>query len=137
MDQENLATQENVPNTAVEAPTIQKEATDVSEHKLFAILGYILPFLFFIPMLNEASKNNAYVRTHADQQLTLLVLSLAWFVVSKFLFVMMYALMYTFGAIFNIAMLVLVVIGIINAAKGETKKLPIVGQISLIGHLFK
>ena len=142
MDQEqNTTTQTKDAAEATVTSTAHTESAkvvdDVSEHKVFAIIGYILPFLFFIPMLNESSKNNQYARTHADQQLTLLVISLAWLVLSKFLYMMLYGLMYMFGSLFNIAMLVLVVIGIINAAKGETKKLPIVGQISLIGNLFK
>ena len=137
MDQENQATQENAQNTSFTAPTIQKETSDVGDHKLFAILGYILPFLFFIPMLNDASKNNPYVRTHADQQLTLLVIWLAWSVFTNVFFMAMPSGLYMLMPIVNIGLLVLVIIGIINAAQGQTKKLPFLGSISLIDKLFK
>ncbi len=137
MDQENQTTQENVQSTTPEASTTSKETTAISEHKLFAILGYILPFLFFIPMLNETSKNDPYVRTHADQQLTLLVIWIAWSVFTNVFFMALPMGLYMLMPIVNIGLLVLVVIGVINAAQGETKKLPLVGSISLLGKIFK
>ena len=142
MDQEQHTTEQSTETTTSTMPTSTqaepaKSIDGVSEYKLFAIIGYILPFLFFIPMLNESSKNNVYVRTHADQQLTLLVLLLGWTVVSQFLYMTMYTMMNSLGFVFNIAMFVFMVIGIINAVKGEAKKLPGIGQISLIGTLFK
>lgn len=137
MDQENQVTQENAQNTTPTVSPTQSQTTEVGERKLFAILGYILPFLFFIPMLNDTSKNDPYVRTHADQQLTLLVIWLAWSVFTNVFFMMIPSGLYMLMPIVNIGLLVLVVIGIINAAQGQTKKLPLVGSISLIDKLFK
>jgi uncharacterized membrane protein len=109
----------------------------VSEHKLWAIVGYILPFLFFIPMIDEKSKNNAFARFHANQQLTLLAIGLGMYVVSQILLGTFMMGLFFIMPLINIAVLVLVVLGVIHAAQGEMKELPLVGGIKLLDKVFK
>ena len=104
----------------------------IKEYKLFAILGYLLPFLFFIPMLNEKSKQVPYVRFHANQQLTLLVIWIAVSILSN----MFFMILYVFMPFVNIAILVFVVLGIISAAQGTMKKMPLLGDIALLSKIF-
>ena len=144
MNQQNedqtMMNQEQAP--AVESTPVMSSATtagsdDVSEHKLWAIVGYILPFLFFIPIINEKTKNNAFARFHANQQLTLLVICIGLYVLSNVFFAML-----SFGAFFimplvNLAILVLMIMGVIHAAQEEMKELPVVGGIKLLDKLFK
>ena len=90
--EQNVAPQET-PSAPMQAPVTN--ADSVGDNKLFAILGYILPFLFFIPMLNESSKHNAFARTHADQQLTLLVIWVVWSIFSNVMVMSLSMLLYT------------------------------------------
>lgn len=135
MDQNN--TQET--NTAQTAPIVtEAPKTDgVDEHKLFAILGYILPFLFFIPLISDSSKHNAFARFHANQQLILLVIWVVWRVISGQIFYMMpFGGGYTLMSVFNLAFLVLVIIGVVNAVQKQMKELPVVGGFNLVDKLF-
>lgn len=87
-----------------------------------AILAY-LGILIIIPFLTEA-KNDPFVKFHLKQGLALII--------SEIVVSLIYAI--PFGGIiasllwiFNIVM---VVIGITNAAAGKEKELPILGQIA-------
>jgi hypothetical protein len=42
------------------------ESADVDSHKALAIVGYIIPILFFIPLVTDA-KNNTFAKFHANQ----------------------------------------------------------------------
>jgi hypothetical protein len=57
-------------------PTPQATPEDIEKNKALAIIGYILPILFFIPLLNDQSKNSPFAKFHANQQLVLLIASL-------------------------------------------------------------
>src|SRR3989344_5660427 len=95
---------------------------DISKHKAFAIIGYIIPLLFFIPMLSEEGKKSQFAMFHANQQLIQLI---AW-VVSGFLtFVLVGFLLYIFC-------LVIMIMGIISAANGTMKPAPLVGGIKIL-----
>lgn len=107
-------------------------ADGVSEHKLYAILGYILPFLFFLPLLQESSKNNAFARFHANQQLILLIGWAGLYVVSNMLVMILYMIGVFLLPLLNLAFLVLAIIGIINAAQGQMKELPVIGKFRLL-----
>ncbi len=106
-------------------PLLSAGAT--SNQKLWAIIGYIIPILFFVPLLGD-DKKNPFARFHANQQLNLL---LFWAVVSGVLPmipVIGWVLM-PFGYIFG---LVLMILGIINAQQGAQKRLPLIGKIELL-----
>lgn len=84
-----------------------------------AVVAYIL---FFIPLLTDA-KNDPFVMFHTKQGLTLF---LAWIIV--LIFASIPVLGWILALPLNIAMLVLMLLGIINAVNGEKKELPIIGQ---------
>jgi uncharacterized membrane protein len=119
------------------APAAENSSDGVSDHKLFGILGYILPFLFFIPMINDSSKNNPFARFHANQQLILLVIGVGVYLLSNVFYMTLGALSLVVMPIINIAMLVLVIMGIINVVQGEMKELPVVGHFNLLNKVFK
>lgn len=126
------------PAAPVAPAAASTDAADtVSDHKLYAILGYILPFLFFLPMVQDSSKNNAFARFHANQQLTLLVIWTGVYVISHLFYSMLSMGVFFLMPIINLAILVLAILGIINAAQGEMKELPLVGKINLLNKLFK
>ncbi len=90
------------------------------DHKAMAVVAYIL---FFIPLLTD-SKNDSFVRYHVRQGF---VLFLAFVVVS-----IINSLMYIsiLGSILHIFILVLMVLGIMNALNNKQQPLPIIGQFA-------
>jgi uncharacterized membrane protein len=118
--------------TVAPAPENVEPASDVSEYRTHAILGYILPFLFFLPLLDEKTKNVSYVRFHANQQLVLLLTAVASHFLLGALSVLPMRLEDLLLQIVNLGLLALMVIGVINAYKGEVKELPVIGQIKLL-----
>ena len=101
---------------------------DVEANKAMAIIGYILPILFFIPLVTDA-KNSTYAKFHANQQLILLLAAVAVNIVGTIIPILGWFIILPFG---SLALIVIAIIGIINAAKGEMKKLPLIGGFSLI-----
>jgi uncharacterized membrane protein len=149
MDQENNDNTMHEPMGDTQSPVVsaqqsdsaqgqQAEATQttndgISDHKMYAILGYILPFLFFLPLLSESSKNNPFARFHANQQLILLIILVAiHFVLNNIIFMVLGPIWYMFMPLLNLAVLVLVILGVINAAQGTMKELPVVGKFRIL-----
>lgn len=96
--------------------------------KLFAVISYIW-ILCIVTIL--CAKDDAFARYHANQGLVLLILNVVVGVAGFIL-----AFIPIIGAIvswiLSIACLVLMIIGIVNAVKGEMKPLPFIGGIQLI-----
>lgn len=150
MDQENNDMSVNQEGAQAQAPATevpQQEQSEqssaaqqsepktdaVADHKMYAILGYILPFLFFLPLLSESSKNDPFARFHANQQLILLIIFVAvHFVVNNIIYMVLGPIWYMFMPILNLALLVLVILGVINAAQGTMKELPFVGKFRIL-----
>jgi uncharacterized membrane protein len=104
------------------------DPADVDKNKIFAVLAYI-GILFLVPLL--AAKDSKFARYHTNQGVVLflagIVCSFAGGILSLVPFVGCIAL-----PAVMIAILVFMVLGIINAAKGECKPLPLIGQYTLI-----
>lgn len=94
--------------------------------KILAIVGYIFPILFFLPLITDA-KTNSFSRFHANQQLLLLI----WYVITNVI-VVIPILGWIASPIMWIIGVILAIMGIINAAQGTTKPLPIIGEYTLL-----
>lgn len=115
------------------APAASEASDAIGDGKLYAILGYILPFLFFLPMVIDSLKGNTFARFHANQQLILLILWIGvQFVLGNVLYMVLGMGAYALMPILNLAILVLAIMGIVHAAQGQTKELPIVGKFKLL-----
>lgn len=101
----------------------------VDQNKIFAIVGYIVPFLFFIPLVTDA-KSNAFAKFHANQQLNLLLFWVIGQLVSMALMIVLIGVL--LQPLVMIAGIVFMILGIINAANGKTKELPLIGKYQLI-----
>jgi len=109
-------------------PEVTKEdGPDVERNRAMAIIGYILPILFFVPLLSE--KKSPFGVFHANQQLVLLISAIAVRFVGVIVPIIGWFLILPLG---SLAVLALAIIGLIGAAKGETKPLPVIGGISII-----
>lgn len=121
------------PEATSAAPAPETEpAADNSNAKLFAIIGYIIPFLFFIPLVQDDLKTNKFSRFHANQQLILLIAWVSFWVLSNVFFMILYFIWFAIAPLMYLAFLVFAILGIINAAKMEMKALPLIGGITLI-----
>jgi len=85
-----------------------------------AVIAYIL---FFVPLLTE-SKNDPFVKYHIKQGLVLFLASFISMIVYKM------PVIQIFVPILNVALLVLFIVGIINAVNGKEKPLPIIGKFA-------
>lgn len=96
------------------------ESTETKQKNTgMAIVAYLI---FFVPLLTEA-KDDPFVKYHVKQGL---VLFLAWIALS--IFAMVPVIGWVLGPILSLGLLVLMVIGILNAVNGESKELPLIGQ---------
>lgn len=107
----------------------QGNQSDAEKNKAMGIIGYIIPFLFFIPLITDA-KNSPYAKFHANQQLNLLLFVVVGYIVSSILMFILIGFLLYF--IVMIGSIVFMIMGIINAAKGEMKKLPLIGGFNII-----
>ena len=87
-----------------------------------AVVAYLI---FFIPLMTDA-KNDPFVKYHVRQGIVLLISAIiAWLIIQTLPVVGL-----IIAPLLNIAIIVLLIIGIINAVKGEEKPLPLIGQFA-------
>jgi len=85
-----------------------------------AVVAYIL---FFVPLLTDA-KDDPFVKYHVHQGFVLFVTAVA---VSVIYYLPMFMLI---GMIMQLGVIVLAVIGIMNAVNGKKEPLPVIGQFA-------
>ena len=108
--------------------TAEFTAEDIENNKILSLFAY-LGILFLIPLL--AAKDSKYARFHANQGIVLFVVDLALGIVGGII-----GLIPILGALVvaacGIVILVLAIIGIVNAVTGKAKQLPIIGGIKVL-----
>lgn len=117
----------NTPDT-----TEQYEVRDIEENKLYAFCSYIF-LLFLVPML--AAPNSKFARFHANQGIVAFVISVAVAVISWLVSLIPLLggiLSWIVGTLGTLTTVSLMVLGIINAATGRAKELPLVGNIRVL-----
>lgn len=104
---------------AAPAPSAPKaDPQDAEKNKVMGILAYIL---FLIPML--AAKDSKFAMYHANQGLVLFLVSIVGGIVLGFIPILGWII----GMFWPLVIIVFVILGIINASKGEMKPLPVIG----------
>lgn len=99
------------------------DPADASANKWMAVLAY-LGILVFIPLF--AAKESKFARFHVNQGLILLICSVVIY------FIGLIPGLSVICRILDIAVAILAIMGIVNAVKGETKELPLVGKTRII-----
>ena len=107
-----------------QVPNQMFEKEDIEKNKAMAILAYII---FLIPLL--AAKDSKFAMYHANQGLVLFLVALAVNVVGGIIPFIGWFIILPLG---NLFVVVLAILGIINAAKGEAKQLPLIGGFMLL-----
>jgi len=127
------------------APAVDDEAKDAEDNKVMGILAYFGP-LALIPWLTK--KDSPFAQFHGKQGMNLLVLWVGYVIVNIILSAIKITKTdYYWGVpvetkatpwfilliiwLLSIGVLVLAIIGIINAVKGLKKELPLIGKIKI------
>ena len=106
--------EENKQEQQMTSDAGKKDDNDVRENKLWALLSYF-GVLCLIPLL--AKKDSKFAQFHAKQGLLL-------FIGSFFVWIPL------FGWLLGIVIFVLWIMGIISVFSGNTKPLPIIGELA-------
>lgn len=105
-------------------PEIVHDSRDIEDNRVMAILAYIW-ILFLVPLL--AAKDSRYARFHAYQGAALFI---TWAIISVISGLLPYNLS-GLGWLASVGVLVLAVIGVVNAYQGRAKPLPLIGRFLL------
>lgn len=103
-----------------ETKTVSRE--DIEKNKVNAILCY-LGILIIVPFVNEEAKKSPFVKFHLNQGLVLLIGGVVVGFVSWIPVI---------GWLIGIAWFVIWLMGLIGAAQGEMKRVPLVGNVELL-----
>lgn len=97
----------------------------VSEGKTIAIIAYITFIGLIIAFILNNNKQNAFAKFHIEQSVRIVLAGLAnsllgWFLPSSLSII---------TSIIGLGLLVLIILGIINAINGKAEPLPIIGNL--------
>jgi uncharacterized membrane protein len=115
--------------------TNEFDPQDIEKNKFMAILAYF-GILVIIPIL--AAKESKFARFHSNQGLILciaaILYSVAYSILSSVILSISWHLYWLVSIIglLGFAFLIWFVIGIINAAQGKAKELPLIGHYKLL-----
>ena len=117
------------------ASSIASEQADIDQNRVFAVLAYI-GLLFLVPLL--AAPKSRFARYHTNQGIVLFLASLAAYGVVVFAMIVT-AVIPFLGCLsaplmfaVPVASFVFMVLGVINAASGQFKPLPLIGHYELM-----
>ena len=112
------------------------DQNNTEQNRPMAILAYF-SWLVLIPIF--VAPKCKYVRFHANQGLVLAIVELGYGILSKILMnvftafsVKLGILVFTIMSLSGIAFLIMMIIGIVNAASGKVKELPTIGKIKIL-----
>jgi len=107
-----------------------KKATkeDIEKNKAMAIVAW---FVFFVPLLTD-SKDSPFVKFHVNQALNLIIAAFGLYVIAMILTVISFGILFFSYFFVWLAVIAFWIIGLIGAANGDMKPLPIIGKFELI-----
>ncbi|MGN1402858.1 MAG: DUF4870 domain-containing protein [Ruminococcus sp.] len=102
------------------------DTQDIQDNKIWAALSYV-GILFILPLLVNGG-NSRYGKFHANQGFILFLADIVCGIAGAILG-MIPVIGGILSALLSLAILALVIIGIINAANGKAKELPLIGGL--------
>ncbi len=109
----------------VAAEPVVSDNADAEKNKGMAILAY---FIFFIPMLTDA-KESKFAMFHANQSLVLLLAGTVVSIIGTIIPFIGWFLILPLGLLL---VMIFWIMGLINAAGGKMKELPLIGGIHIL-----
>lgn len=101
----------------------EMDPEDVEKNKVMAILAYI-GILVLVPIL--AAKDSKFAKFHANQGLVLFLLAIVVSALAK-----LKVVGWIFGIV-DVVVVILAVVGIVYAAQGKAKELPVIGNWKIL-----
>jgi len=113
---------------------VEVDFNDAEKNKAFGILAYII---FFIPLI--CAKDSPFAKYHANQGLALAITMVVSLTVLTILGLIPFIgwLFWFVNILVYLGFMLLVILGIVNAANGKCVPLPVVGSIKPINNLLK
>ncbi|MGE5612943.1 MAG: hypothetical protein ACM3XR_00895 [Bacillota bacterium] len=99
------------------------EQTDIDNNKTMAGLAYLI---FFLPLL--ACPQSKYAKFHANQALLLFIIAVAGNIILTIIPIIGWILL----PIFNIAVFIFAILGLVNGFSGKAKRLPVFGKFDIL-----
>lgn len=112
----------NTPDT-----TSEFSQEDIQKNKVFGILAYF-GILVLVPIF--AAKESKFAQFHANQGLILLICEVAISILNIFLSSI--AFLGLIVSLLSLVIFVFAILGIVNAAQGKAKELPLIGTIKIL-----
>lgn len=116
--------------------TSEFDKEDIDNNKGMSILAY-LSWLVLIPIF--AAKKSRYAQFHANQGLILAIIDTAYWIINGVITGILMivspiasAIVCAITGLFGLVFLVLVILGIVNAASGKAKELPVIGKYRIL-----
>lgn len=100
---------------------------DIEKNKVWAIVSYLGIIGVLVVALAE-SKNSPFAKFHLNQAVLLLIAGMIGGTVSLIIPIIGW---FVFLPIVQTGMMILWILGIVNAAQGQTKRLPLIGNYDL------
>lgn len=125
MAEENTKTEKSTTEAAGANKPKVATKEDVEKNKVMGILAY-LGILVLVPLLS--AKDSPFAQYHANQGLVLLIAGVIVGAASAFPIIGWFIV----APIGSILLFILAIMGIINAANGEMKPLPLIGQYTIL-----
>lgn len=127
------------PVTPIASTSLDKDPSDIESGKMLAVLSYlpVSPVNLIISIVCLVQKNNAFSLYHAKQSMALSICMVVAMIVSLALICVVVGLF--LYPVVLLGYFVIAIIGIVNAAGGKYKPLPLVGGIAdkLFGGIHK
>ncbi len=110
------------------------EAADIEKNKIFAVISYLPPLLFIVPIV--AARESKFAMYHCNQGAILTIVAFATWI-ATFVLGMVLNFIPILGFILSmlihlgvfICIFGLAILGIMNAANGKLKPLPVIGTL--------
>ena len=111
--------------------TSQFDPKDVAANKIYAVFAYF-GILFLVPLL--AAKDSPFAKFHTNQGIVIFICEC---IVSMIVSVMSHfpvvgVLFSILGGLCSLVLFVAVIMGIVYAAQGQAKELPVIGKIKIL-----
>jgi uncharacterized membrane protein len=113
---------------------LEVDAEDAENNKIFGILAY-LSILWIVPLV--VAKDSPFAKYHANQGLVLFIVEIALYIVLQIITTLLLmipglGIFAMFLSLVWLGVIILLIIGIINAAAGKCVPLPIIGKFKLL-----
>lgn len=116
--------------------TAEFDPADIEQSKIVSLFSY-LGILFLVPLL--AKPESRFAKFHVNQGLVLFLTDLICFVAAGILSLILLLIpvvgAFVSGLIYaavSVILLILMILGIVNAVTGKAKELPIIGKIKIL-----